>query len=111
MSFSSRVAKHFILRKAAREIGKEIKKAGLDDLQRLANARISIVGTYLEGCSASEKAKHRRELSAVRSVGVTPDMILEELILQMPELADIIGGRQDYKRKELQNLEAFLKGG
>lgn len=111
MSFTSRVAKHFILRKAAREIGKEIKKAGLANLQSLANAGKSIVGIYLEGCSVSEKAKYRRELLAVQSMGITPELILSEITRQMPELQPIIEGKQDYRKRELQNLEQFLKEG
>jgi len=111
VSFSARVAKQFLTKKAAREIGKEIKKAGLDNLQTLANTGISIVGTYLNGCSASEKVKIRRELNTVRTLGVTPDMILSELTGQMPKLAPIIEKSQDYKESEIYNLEQFLEGG
>jgi len=109
MSFSSSVAKHFVAKRAAREIMNEIKKAGLDTLQSLANAGISIVGTYLKGCSDSERAMYRRELSAVQSMGVTPQMILSELILQMPALAAIMEGKEGYQVTEVKVLEQFLK--
>ncbi|GAI08161.1 unnamed protein product, partial [marine sediment metagenome] len=44
-------------------------------------------------------------------MGVTPDMLLEEVARQMPELAPIMEGRDDYKKTEIQNLEKFLKEG
>ncbi len=111
MTFASRVAHHFLTIKAAREIGKEIEQAGLDNLKILAEAGKSIVGIYLDGCSPSEKARIKRDLNALLQMGVTPDMLLEEVARQMPELAPIIESKQDYKKIELQNLERFLKEG
>ncbi len=110
-SLTERIAKHFVVIKAAEELRKELEQAGLDNLITLANADISIVGTYLQGCSKEEKAKRRSELKAVLAMGVTPDMVLSELIGQMPKLKPIIENKQDYKKKELANLEAFLKEG
>ena len=114
-SFSGRVARHFLVinatKKAAREFKKEIEQAGLDTLKTLAEAGVSIVGTYLNGCSPEEKKKHKQELTILLQIGVTPDMLLEELARQMPELAPIMQGREGYRKSELQNLEQFLREG
>ena len=107
-NFMQRSAKYFVLIKAARQIRQEIEKAGLDNLKILAENGRSIVGTYLNGCSAKEKARYRRDLNTLLQMGITPDMVLAELAKQMPDLALIIEGKQDYKRTELQNLEQFL---
>ena len=110
-SFSGRVAKHFVVIKAAKEFKKEIEKAGLDSLKTLADAGVSIVGTYLNGCSPQEKKIRRQELAMLLQIGVTPDMLLEEVARQMPELAPIMQGKEDYRKSEIQNLEKFLKEG
>jgi len=109
--FMARSGRHFILRKAARQIRQEIEKAGLDNLKVLANAGISIVGTYLNGCSPQEKATYRRDLNALLQMGVTADMLLEEIARQMPLLAPIIVGKEGYKRGEIEKLTLFLKEG
>lgn len=109
--FMARSARHFILIKAARQISQELEKAGLDNLKVLANTGISIVGTYLQGCSPQEKTAYRRDLNALVQMGVTPDMLLDEIAGQIPEIAPIIKSKQDYKKTELQKLEAFLKEG
>ncbi|MBA7507329.1 hypothetical protein ES706_06048 [subsurface metagenome] len=111
MTFTSRVAHHFLVIKAVRELRQEIEKAGLDNLKILAEAGRSIVGTYLQGCSPQEKKRHKQELNALLGMGVTPDMLLTELVRQMPEIAPIMEGRGDYKKSEIQNLERFLKEG
>lgn len=103
-SFMQRSARHFVVIKATREIRKEIEKAGIEDLKLLADSGKSVVGTYLNGCSAQEKAGIKRDFSALLKLGVTADMIIEELARQMPDLAPIMKSKQ-----ELQNLEAFLK--
>lgn len=109
MTFTSRVAHHFVLIKAAREIGREIEKAGLDNLKILADAGKSIVGIYLDGCSPDEKARIKRDFNTLLQMGITPDMVLSELDRQMPELAPIMEAKQDYKQSEIQNLVSFLK--
>ena len=109
MSFMTRSAKHFLLIKAARQIRQEIEKAGLDNLKTLADAGISIIGTYLSGCTPQEKATYRRQLNALLQMDVTPDMLLNEVALQMPGLVPIMESKQDYKKNEIQNLERFLK--
>ena len=115
MTFTSRVARHILVikatKKAAREFEKEIEKAGLNTLKTLAEADVSIVGTYLNGCSPQEKKIRRQELGVLLQMGVTPDMILTELARQMPEIAPIIESKQDYKTTEIQHLERFLKEG
>ena len=110
-SFSGRVAQHFVVIKAARQFKQEIEKAGLDNLKILAEAGVSIVGTYLNGCSPQEKKRHKQELTMLLQMGVTPDMLLEELAKQMPDLAPIIESKQGYRKSELQNLERFLREG
>lgn len=107
--FMQRSAKHFVMIKAARDIKQEIEKAGLDNLKTLADNGISIVGTYLNGCSVEEKARIKRDLNAVLKIGVTPDMLLDEVVRQIPELAPIMGGKEGYKQSEIHNLELFLK--
>lgn len=111
MTFASRVAHHFLVIRAARQFRQEIEKAGLETLEVLANAGTSIVGTYLNGCSPQEKATYRRDLNTLLQMGITPDMILTELVRQMPELAPIIEGKEGYKMTEIEKLEAFLKEG
>ena len=111
MSFLARSARNFMMITAARQIKQKIEKAGLDNLKTLANAGISIVVTYLNGCSPQEKATYRRDLNTLVQMGVTPDMLLAEIAGQMPEIAPIIQGREDYKKTEIQNLERFLKEG
>lgn len=108
-SFMQRSARHFMAIKAARELKKEMEKAGIDNLKSLADAGKSIISIYLNGCSAEEKARIKRDLDTLLRMGVTPDMILSELGRQNPEIALIMESKQDYKRTELQNLERFLK--
>jgi hypothetical protein len=114
-SFTGRVARHILVinatKKAAKEFKKEIEKAGLDTLKTLAEADVSIVGKYLSNCSPQEKAAYRRDLNALLQMGVTPDMLLEEVVRQMPELAPIIESKAGYKKSEIEQLEAFLKEG
>ncbi|GAI70128.1 unnamed protein product [marine sediment metagenome] len=109
MSFMERSARHFVLIKAARELKKEIEQAGVDNLKILVEAGTSIVGTYLNGCSAQEKAQYRRDLNALLQMGITADTILTELARQMPEIAPIIEGKEGYKKGEIEKLEAFVR--
>jgi len=109
MSFMARSAKHFLVIKAARLFRQELEKAGLDNLKTLAEAGISIVGTYLNGCSPQEKAQIKRDLGTLFQMGVTPDMVFEELIRQMPELAPIMEGKEGYKKTEVEKFLSFLK--
>ena len=110
-SFMARSARNFMTIKAARQFRQEIEKAGLDNLKTLADAGVSIIHTYLNGCSPQEKAKLKGEFNALRQMGITPDMVLTELARQNPELALIMLGREDYKKSEIQNLERFLTEG
>ena len=110
-TFSTRVAQHFVVIKAARQFKQKIEKAGLDNLKILAEAGVSIVGTYLNGCSPQERAIYRRDFNTLLQMGITPDMLLTELARQIPELAPVMQGREDYRKSEIQKLEEFLKGG
>ena len=100
---------HLLAIKTARFFRQEIEKAGLDNLKILAEAGISIVGTYLEGSSPEEKARIKRDLGALLQLGVTPDMVFEELTGQMPELVSILREKERYKKAEVQKLISFLK--
>ena len=110
MSFMARSAKHFLTIKAARQIIKEIEKAGVDNLKILADKGISIVGTYLNGCSPAEKATYRREFTTLLQVGITAQMLLDEVARLMPELAAIMKERENYRESEIANLISFLSG-
>lgn len=110
MTFMARSARNFMVIKVARQIRQEIEKAGLDNLKTLATAGISIVGTYLNGCSSQEKATYRRDLNALLQMGITADMLLEEVTRQLPELQPIMQSKDDYKQAEIKTLESFLRG-
>lgn len=109
MTFKSRVAHHFLVIKAARQFRQEIEKAGLDNLKILADAGRSIVGTYLNGCSPQERAKIKGDLNTLLQLGINAEMILSELIRQMPELAPIMEAKEGYKKSEIEKLEQFLR--
>lgn len=110
MTLLSLTAKKFAIKKAAREISKEVLKAGLDTLLTLGNAGVSIVSTYLNGCSPQKKALHRTDINTLLKMGITFDEVLDEMARQIPQLAPIIQ-KQEYKQKELQKITEFLKGG
>jgi len=114
-SFTGRVARQILVikatKKAAKEFKKEIEKAGLNTLKTLAEADVSIVGTYLNGCAPQEKKRHKQELIMLLQMGVTLDMLLEEVARQMPELAPVMEGREGYKKSEIEQLKRFLAEG
>ena len=109
-SFTARTARHFMTIKAARMIKKEIEKAGLEDLKILAENGVSIIATYLEGCSPKKQAELRRDFNGLLAMGVTPEVVLDAVAGQMPDLALIMKGREDYRKAELQKVREFLKG-
>ena len=104
---TKRTARHYLVIKAVRIIVKEIEKAGLDNLKLLADKGVSIVGTYLEGCSPKEQEGYRRDLRALLRMGATYDMILSEVARQMPVIAPIMEAKPEYKASEVHRLEAF----
>jgi len=108
-SFMARTARHFLVIKAARQFRQELEKAGLDNLKILAGAGKSIVGTYLNGCSPQEKTQYKQSLGALLQMGVTPDMVLDELCKQLPEMVPIMEGKGGYKKTEVGKLLSFLK--
>ena len=110
-TFMARSSRYFALIKAVRQFRREIEKAGLDNLKTLADNGVSIVGTYLNGCSPEDKAMYRRDLGTLVQMGVTPDMLLAEVARQMPEIAPIMQGKEDYRRSEIKSLERFLTTG
>jgi len=109
-SFTERTARHFMTIRAAKGIKKEIEKAGMDNLKILAENGVSVVGTYLQGCSPKEKAELRRDFNGLLAMGITPEMVLDELTRQIPELAPIMAGKEGFKKAELQKVSKFLKG-
>jgi len=110
-NFMARTARNFMVIKAAREIKEEIEKAGLDNLKLLCGNGVSIVGTYLNGCTPKEQARLRQQFGNLLNFGVTPEMVLDEVTRQIPDLALIIEKRPDYKKTELQKVKEFLKAG
>ena len=108
-SFSKRAAKHFVLIKAAKEFKKEIEKAGVDNLTTLADAGQSIIGTYLRGCSEKERGRLRKDLNTLLQMGITVDMLLDEVARQIPKVGPIMKTRERYRKSEIQNVTAFLK--
>lgn len=109
-SFTTRTARHFMTIKAAKMIKKEIEKAGLDDLKILAENGVSIIATYLQGCSPKKQAELRRDFNGLLAMGVTPEMVLDEVAGQMPELAPIMKDKEGYRKAELDKVSQFLKG-
>ncbi len=107
----ARSARHWFVIKAARQIRKEIEQAGLDNLKILVEADKSLVGTYLQGCSSQEKANYRRDFNALLQMGITIDMVLEEVARQLPDIAPIIESKPDYKKTEIREIERFLREG
>ena len=101
-------ARHFVIIKAAREIKKEIERVGLDDLKFAAEAGLDIADTYLKGCSAKGIAESKRKFSQLLQMDITVDMIMAELTRQMPEIVPIMQERDEYIKKELEKLVAFL---
>ena len=110
-SFMQRSARQFLLIKAARQISGLIEKAGLDNLKTLAEAGVSVVGTFLNGCSPQEKAVYRQELSLLLQMGVTIEMLLDEVAGQMPSLAPIMRNKVDYRKAEINSVLAFVNEG
>jgi len=110
MTLMADSVKIFYAKQAARRIKKEIEQAGLENLKLLAERNISIVGTYLNGCSKEKKAEVKRDMSALLAMGVTMDMVLEQLGKFIPDLAPFMLGREAYKKNELQEIEKFMKG-
>ncbi len=110
MTLLERTARRFLIIKAARRLKGEIEKAGMDNLKTLAENGVSIVGTYLKGCSPKEQAELRRDFNSLIAMGISVEMVLDEVTRQMPELAPIIAGKEGYKKAELQKISEFLKG-
>jgi hypothetical protein len=109
-SFTQRTALHFLTIRAAKAIKKEIEKAGLDNLKILAENGVSIVGTYLQGCSPQKQAELRRDFNSFLAMGVTLEMVLDEIAIQMPEIGAIMKGKEGYRKAELEKVSQFLKG-
>jgi len=110
VNFTQRAARHLLTIKAAKEIKKEIEKAGMDNLKVLAERGVSIVGTYLQALSPKEKEEYRRSFNSLLAMGITPEMVLDEVARQMPELSPIMKEKDGYRKAELEKVSQFLKG-
>lgn len=106
-NFAQKAGRRYLAIKAARELLGEIEQAGIEDLTALAEAGTSIIKTYLDGCSEEKRAWVKRQLKLVLNMGITVDMVLEETTRLMPQLGPILDGKPDYRRSEVQRLEAF----
>ena len=109
-SFMARTALHILTIRAAKAIKEEIEKAGLDNLKILAENGVSIVGTYLQGCSPQKQAELRQGFNSFLAMGVTLEMVLDEIAFQIPEIGAIMKSKEGYKTTELQKITQFLKG-
>ncbi|GAI55647.1 unnamed protein product, partial [marine sediment metagenome] len=63
------------------------------------------------GCSPEEKARIKRDFSTLLQLGITPEMVLSEVVRQMPEVGLIMEGKEGYKTTEIRKLEQFVKEG
>lgn len=108
MTMTSIAARRWLLKKVGRDLKKEIEQAGLENLKTLAENNISIVGTYFNGSPPQRKTEIRQQLKFVLSCGITPDMIIDEMAKQIPELGPIISGKEAYRKAELTKINQFL---
>lgn len=109
MDFTARTARQFLVIKAAKRWRGEMEKAGLENLKILAEKGVSIFGTYLQGCSPREQATLRRDFNGLLAMGVTPDMVLDEVAGQIPEVGVIMKGKEGYKKAEIQKIYEFVR--
>lgn len=107
----SEIARRITVKQLARRIKNRLVKENLNPqhLKALADSGRSIVAIYWSNCSLEEKARLRRSLKNLLRMGITPDIILNEVGRQMPELAPIIFS-EAFRKAELQRLDEFLKG-
>lgn len=110
MSLLQRTAKYFLLIKAATEIKQRAEIIGIDKVKNMIENGESITEMYLNESSGAKKAEKRREANQLLESGITPEMLFNELISQMPELAPIIEGKDGYIQSETIKIEAFVKG-
>lgn len=103
-------ARYFVLIRAVTDIKNKAREIGIDDIKTLVEDGRSIIEIYLKDCSPDKKIQKRREAQMLLETGITPEEIWEELIRQMPELAPIIKGKDDYMRAEMKKIEDFVKG-
>jgi len=103
-------ARYFVLIRAVTDIKNKARQIGIDNIKTLVENGRSITEIYLEDSSPDKKMQKRREAQALLEMGITPEEIWKELIRQMPELASIIEGKDEYIKAEMKRIEAFVKG-
>lgn len=103
-------ARNFLLITAAKDIKNKARQIGIDNIKTLVEDGRSITEIYLKDCSPDKKIQKKREANALLEMGITPEELWKELIRQMPELAPIIEGKDDYIKSEMKKIEAFVKG-
>lgn len=101
---------YFMLIKAAGEIKMKAESIGLAKVKSMVENGESIVEMYLGESSEAKKAIRRRDANLLVQAGVTPEMLWQDVVRQMPELASIIEGKDGYVQSEIKKIEAFVKG-
>jgi hypothetical protein len=109
MSLLGLTAQKFATKKAAKEVVKALNALGLDNLRLLVDANASITDLYLKGLSDRGKANFKQNLNILFRMGITPQMLWEEMSRQIPELVLILKDKETYIRTEIAKLDAFLK--
>ena len=103
-------ARYFVLITAAKDIKNKAREIGIDKIKTLVEAGRSITDIYLESISADKKIEKKRQANALVKMGITPEELWGEVIRQIPELAPIIEGKDEYIKSEMKKIEAFIKG-
>jgi len=111
MGLLQRTAMYFMLIKAATEIKQKAESIGLDKVKSMVENGESIVDMYLSESSEAKKVKRRQDANLLVQAGITPEMLWEEVVKQLPELGAIIEGKDGYVQSEIKRIEAFVKGG
>lgn len=104
-------ARYFVLIRAATDIINKAKQIGIDDIRTLVDDGRSITEIYLKDISPEKKVQKRREAQTLLEMGITPEELWAEVIRKMPELGDIIKGKDAYLKSEMKKIEQFVKEG
>lgn len=111
MGLLQRTAMYFMLIKAAAEIKQKAESIGLDKVKGMVENGESIVEMYLGESSEVKKAKRRQDANLLIQAGITPEMLWDEVVKQLPELGTMIQGKDGYVQSEIKRIETFVRGG